>query len=226
MTFFDFVFSGFAIWGAVVAAILIACVYADNHDFYQKGSKASQFRYVAVLLAAVVFLSTQHGEINFDWSLLTYCGLYLLAGLGYSLVEVVFTIDKAKTFWTLLWQDALKMHIIDIEKPDLDKDRLIPLDKEYATGKINETQYRSELFIRNDGSKSFGFVGISKSTDGGVEPQIIMGILLGYVADWALFWPFYAINLVFGRVWNLIGDFFRSFAKYTTKLIFGNVFKL
>lgn len=226
MTFFDFVFSGLAIWGAVIAVILIGCVYADTHDFYQNGSKASQFRYIAALLSAVIFLSVQlkHDALTFEWSLLADFGLYFLAGLAYSLVEVVFTIFKAKTYWAALWQKDLKMVIIDITNIE-DPDRLIPLEKAYATGKIDEAQYRSKLFTQRH-DDSFGFVGVTQNESGGVEPRIVAPILFGYVFDWALFWPFYAINLVFGRVWNLIGNFFRTFTRYTTKLIFGNVFKL
>lgn len=226
MTFFDFVFSGFAIWGAVIAVILIGCVYADAHDFYQKGSKASHLRYVAVLLSAVIFLAVQlkRDALIFEWSLLGDFGLYFLAGLVYSLVEVIFTIFKAKTYWAALWQKDLKMVILDITNIG-DPDRLIPLEKAYATGKIDEAQYRSKLFTQRYDHGSFGFVGVTQNDVGNVEPRIVAPILFGYVFDWALFWPFYAVNLVFGRVWNLIGNFFRTFTKYTTKLIFGNVFK-
>lgn len=225
MTFFELVFSGFAIWGAVVAAILIGCVYADTHDFYRTGKKGWGFRYAAALLSVVVFLVVQHDALTFEWSLLTDVGVYLLAGLAYSLVEVVFTIFKAKAYWADLWRKHVKIVILDIMNVE-DPDRLIPLEKEYATGKINETQYRSTLFTQRYGHASFGFVGVTKSKSGGVDPRIAAPILFAYVFDWALFWPFYAVNLVFGRVWNLIGNFFRTFTRYTAKLIFGNVFKL
>ena len=62
------------------------------------------------------------------------------------------------------------------------------------------------------------------------EPEINKVELAEHIAGWTIFWPFYAVALVIGDIlaefWNVVAEFFTTFAGRFVRFSFADVFKL
>lgn len=185
----------------VVLVFLMIGIYTDS-----VGSNTS-FKWWALLgLYALYFLDnfgsiTVHSTIStiFSKDTLITTLKYLGIGMVYSLIEFRFTIKDASEKFARIARSYQAVY---------DKDRTA----------------QSPRFVDRYSTLNIAFIEAKyDAIDKVATTKIISRKLTDYLTAWAILWPFYAINMLFGR---FIAEFFSIFAEYIKKVFGGHITKI
>lgn len=160
-----------------------------------------------------------------------FIGYYLLIGLAYSALEFGLDIRRSKRYWSKKWEDFMAGR-----RPKIVKDKA----KLRSDGEPNERDVQNDLIHEFMSSSSVPYstrriIYISKVVDEdgkytGIEPKINRSELAQSIGCWTIWWPFYALSLVFGDLlvefFRTVADILASFSGRFVKLIFRNTFRI
>lgn len=190
------------------------------------------------LIVCMVYFG-KHRE-NFEWTtfdfwepFLKMIGLYLLIGLGYSVVEFMIEVRRAKTFWSSRWELFKKTSKREFEQAYVaaarkqSGKRIEEFDASTLTPPVQAPSEVMKEFVSahwNSGT----IIGISLEDDK-LEPKLRKSALAEHVSVWTIFWPFYLVSLIIGdllvEVFSLIATIITGLSGRFVKLAFRNVFK-
>lgn len=215
MEFFGFVFSTLAL--VIGTILLLALIVGCSLDRREQNASMKWWVFVAI---GIMFTGwqfdgirgaiTDGGWIGFflNPGFWKFVGLYALAGLVYSIIEFAIIIRKSRTYMAGVWSRFL-----------------VRWNKELAE---QASGSQAQEFIDYYGSTSYAFVGLELK-DGNVEPKLNRGRLSGYISTWTLFWPAYAISLIFGdliaEIFNTAADFLASISGRAVRRFYSGTFK-
>jgi hypothetical protein len=152
----------------------------------------------------------------------TSVGQYLLVGLCYCMIELFFELRSAKRYFTKRWDSRV------VESNILRKRRVLePSDPEYPTDLTTETEV---LRFCLNASSSERIFNVTPNNDTFLPVPTVNKVSLSRsIGAWTLLWPFYALNLVIGRllteVWNILADMIVGTLRRIVLRTFQNAFK-
>jgi hypothetical protein len=220
MEFFGFVFSGLAL--AVALVLLLVLIVGCAFD--RRGQHASvkwwTFAVIAILGAAWQFDGIKTALTDGDWVGVVFnpgfwktVGIYAGAGVLYSILEMAITVRKSRTYMADVWANFQKRW--NTEQGAMEAAR--------EAGKPAQS-----VFVDYYGSTRYAFVGLELK-DGKIEPKLNRTSLSGHITTWTLFWPAYAISMIFGdlivEIFNTIADFLASISGRAVRRFFSGTFE-
>lgn len=183
----------------------------------------------------------------------TPIGVYILAGLAYSIVEFFLDVRRSARFYAVEWQEHLNSGSF---VPVLDESGKAIVTKKGGPFSSDQVESRkrpnSEVYdeVKSNGANSNLFNTALKLTDDfvqqysfrnriielragsdkiSVEPRINKVELADHITAWTFLWPAYAVSLILGdlmvEIFNMIADLLVKISGQFVKLSFANVFK-
>jgi predicted secreted protein len=220
MEIFGFVIS---VWAAIIMGLFfIAMIFGCTLD--RRGTEAPKWYIMGIGVVAFVswFWSDLRWSGIFDARMWTFVGLYLLIGLGYSIIEFLLEVRRSARYWSGKWEDFKKAAQRRMHGETMGQ---------YKTTDEPTTNLVTEfLHWRNDVSY-LRIIGIEATADGtNIEPKINRQQLAESIGCWTIFWPFYALSLIFGdllnEVFRIIADLVANISGRFVRMAFKDVFKL
>jgi hypothetical protein len=176
-------------------------------------------------------------------------GLYLLVGLGYSVIEFALDIRRSAASYAALWDyhltktvttkvmeadGALKFindshnYAATIEVPYAELYAEIK-EKGAESAKFNMVLRISKDFIERNTYLN-RIVGLKLANGVEIEPQVNRLELAEHISAWTLLWPAYGVSLVLGdfltEVFRVISDILVNLSGRFVRMSFANVFKI
>jgi hypothetical protein len=224
MTIFGFVFGllELAFLSIFILAMIIGTV-ADRNS-------RSEVKWIVLVLGAIALVVGTWG----DWTFASVGSFlvskefwlpvakYLGLGVVYALVEFLIELRRTANAFKTKWENFLSPTQADLLKS--------------AETKVHGSQQHLDAleilnrFITRH-SAGHGLVGVVIDQESvTLVPKIYQKRLVDNVAVWTLFWPFYAVSLVFNNfiqeVFEVLGRIFRAVGEFFLKYSFKNVFKI
>lgn len=202
--------------GIFVLAMIIGCT-ADRNN-YESGKWW-------VFFIGVILFTIYNWKNGYRMSLDTFLsadlwkfiGIYLLVGIGYSVIEFMLEVRRSARFWKEEWKRFYN------ENARIGKsDELPPND---VALKFVSRSYRSNypriiVAALNPNSKD---------TTELLQPHVNRKELAEHISVWIIFWPFYAVSLIIGdlvmEIARVLADVFAKISGRFVRMSFANVFK-
>lgn len=204
MEIFGFVVS---VWAAVLFG-LFAVAMVVSCTFDRRGTEEPKWYVFATLIVFLIawgWNEVYWKDLLFSKRLWVDLSLYLLIGLGYSIIEFLMEVRRSARYWAEEWKSYVRRNKGVIEA----------LQQEFLGMHISSCKHR--------------IIGITATDAGGIEPKINRSELAQGIGCWTFFWPFYAISLVIGdlldEVWRVMADVLVSISGRFVRLTFKDVFK-
>ena len=229
----------------LVAFAVFTVLFCLGAAFDRRGNEG--FKWWVLFGAFIVLVSFSIGSISLAsiWGSLTsasfwqMAGIYAILGLTYSVIEFFLHVRKNAKETSTSWAKFIKKQEVWFLKeiaeisPELAsfvKDGRLNVSNEEVL-KFGDEEQRARVlqsFTYYHSSKS-NLIKI-KSAENSVKPVIDRDELASHIGAWSVFWPFYAISLVFGdlleEVWDTIARFIIKISEKFVNSAFSNIFKI
>lgn len=203
--------------GIFVLAMIIGCT-ADRNN-YESGKWWVFF--IGVILFTIYNWKNGYRmsmETFLSADLWKFIGIYLLVGIGYSVIEFMLEVRRSARFWKEEWKRFYN------ENAQTGKGDEVASPHNTALKFVSRT-YRSH-FPR--------IIGVAMNPDSKdmndlLQPHVDRTHLAEHIGVWILFWPFYAVSLIIGdlvlEIARVLADVFAKISGRFVRMSFANVFK-
>jgi hypothetical protein len=216
-----------SVWLAIFAGVFfIAMVVGCTFDRRQSEEGKWFVFGIGVVIAAIIGWLNGY-QLSFDsflsaWrTILTYVGIYLAIGLGYSVIEFMLDVRRSARFWTEKWANFLRTGSSNYSS----KSR-----EQFAT--MSNEEKANSFVASNSGQRRIITIGMNEASTSDKDliiPKVDRKELAEGIGCWAIFWPFYAVSLIIGdllmEVWRTFANAIVYFSGRFVRMVFSDVFK-